>query len=92
GGLHFSQDQLGGQWAQTRENLAVLVDDVNAAAENIASLNVAIQRATQSDLPSNDLADQRDLLIMKLADQVGATVRHGKDGVLDVVVGGMSLV
>ncbi|MGY1825637.1 flagellar hook-associated protein FlgK [Blastococcus sp. SYSU DS0541] len=92
GGLHFSQQQLGGQWDQTRENLAVLVDDVNAAAGNVAELNVAIQRATQSGLPSNDLADQRDLLIMKLADQVGATVRHGKDGVLDVAVGGMSLV
>ena len=92
GGLHFSQQQLNGQWDQTRENLAVLVADVNAAAENIASLNVAIKRATQSDLPSNDLADQRDMLIMKLADQVGATVRPGKDGALDVIVGGMSLV
>lgn len=92
GGLNFSQQQLGGQWDQTRDNLAVLVADVNAAAENIASLNVAIQRATHSNLPSNDLADQRDLLVMKLADQVGATVRHGKDGVLDVVVGGMTLV
>jgi flagellar hook-associated protein 1 FlgK len=92
GGLHFSQQQLGGQWDQTRENLQVLVDDVNAAAENIASLNIAIRRATQSNLPSNDLADQRDVLVMKLADQVGATVRHGQDGVLDVVVGGMGLV
>ncbi|WP_104526133.1 flagellar hook-associated protein FlgK [Blastococcus atacamensis] len=92
GGLHFSQAQLGGQWDQARDNLSVLVDDVNAAAENIATLNVAIQRATQSGLPSNDLADQRDLLVMKLADSVGAAVRPGKDGVLDVVVGGMSLV
>ena len=92
GGLHFSQQQLEGQWDQTRENLSVLVDDVNAAAENIATLNIAIRRATQSNLPSNDLADQRDVLVMKLADQVGATVRHGKEGVLDVVVGGMTLV
>jgi flagellar hook-associated protein FlgK len=92
GGLHFSQAQLDGQWNQTRENVAVLVDDVNAAAENIATLNVAIRRATQSGLPSNDLADQRDLLIMKLADQVGATVRPGEDGVLNVVVGGLGLV
>ncbi|RBY95180.1 flagellar hook-associated protein FlgK [Blastococcus sp. TF02-8] len=92
GGMHFAQEQLTGQWDQTRENLSVLVDDVNAAAANIADLNTAIQRATQSGLPSNDLADQRDTLIMKLADQMGATVRHGKDGVLDVVVGGMSLV
>jgi flagellar hook-associated protein 1 FlgK len=36
--------------------------------------------------------DQRDLLIMKLADQVGATVRPGQDGAVDVIVGGMSLV
>ncbi|NEK85557.1 flagellar hook-associated protein FlgK [Blastococcus saxobsidens] len=92
GGLHFSQEQLGGQWTQTRDNLSVLVDDVNAAANTIASLNVAIQRATQSNLPANDLADQRDVLVMKLADQMGATVRHGKDGLLDVVVGGMTLV
>ena len=92
GGLHFSQSQLDGQWTQTRENLDVLVADVNAATENIASLNLAIRRATQADLPSNDLADQRDLLVMKLADQVGATVRHGEDGVVDVIVGGMGLV
>ena len=92
GGLHFSQEQLSGQWDQARENLSVLVDDVNAAAQNIATLNVAIQRATQSGLPSNDLADQRDLLVMKLADSVGASVRPAKDGVLDVIVGGMSLV
>ena len=92
GGLHFSQEQLGGQWTQTRENLAVLVDDVNAAADNIAVLNVAIQRATQGNLPANDLADQRDVLVMKLADQMGATVRHGKDGLLDVIVGGITLV
>jgi flagellar hook-associated protein 1 FlgK len=29
---------------------------------------------------------------MKLADQIGATVRHGEDGSVDVVVGGMTLV
>ena len=90
--LHFSQEQLGGQWTQTRENLGVLVDDVNAAAENIAELNVAIQRARQGGLPANDLADRRDVLVMKLADQVGASVRQGKDGMLDVVVGGMTLI
>jgi flagellar hook-associated protein FlgK len=92
GGLHFSQAQLNAQWGQTRENLDVLVKDVNAAARTIAQLNTAIQRATQASLPANDLADQRDLLIMKLADQVGATVRPGDDGVVDVVVGGMTLV
>ena len=92
GGLHFSHATMGTQWKQTRENLSVLVDDVNKAAESVARLNQAIQRATQSGLPANDLTDQRDLLIMKLSDQVGATVRPADDGMLDVVVGGMALV
>ena len=92
GGLHFSGAQLDGQWQQTRENLGVLVDDVNAAAETIARLNTAILRASQSGLPANDLTDQRDLLVMKLADQVGVSVRPRDGGVLDVVVGGVTLV
>jgi flagellar hook-associated protein 1 FlgK len=92
GGLHFSSASLGSQWRQSRENLEVLVKDVNAAAATVAQLNGAIKRAAQSGLPANDLADQRDLLVMKLADQMGATVRPGEHGVVDVVVGGMPLV
>jgi flagellar hook-associated protein FlgK len=92
GGLHFASESLSAQWNQTRENLTVLVKDVNAAASTVAGLNQAIQRATQSGLPANDLTDQRDLLVMRLADQVGATVRQGRNGMVDVVVGGVSLV
>jgi flagellar hook-associated protein 1 FlgK len=92
GGIHFSQASLGAQWTQSRDSLDVLVADVNASATSIADLNKAIQRANQSGLPANDLADQRDVLVMKLADQVGATVRHADDGVVDVLVGGMTLV
>ncbi|MCV2489481.1 flagellar hook-associated protein FlgK [Geodermatophilus sp. YIM 151500] len=92
GGLRFSASSLGAQWDQAHENLQVLVDDVNAAARSVAELNQAIQRATQSGRPSNDLADKRDVLVMKLAEQVGATVRPGEDGVLDVLVGGITLV
>ncbi|MGY1849464.1 MULTISPECIES: flagellar hook-associated protein FlgK [unclassified Blastococcus] len=92
GGLHFSSAQLDGQWQQTRENLGVLVDDVNAAADTIAQLNTAILRASQSGLPANDLTDQRDLLVMKLADQVGVSVRPRDGGVVDVLVGSVTLV
>lgn len=92
GGLHFASASLDAQWNQTRENLTVLVDDVNAAAASIADLNLAIQRGNQTSLPVNSLVDQRDLLVMKLADQAGATVRQGKDGMLDVIVGGVTLV
>jgi flagellar hook-associated protein 1 FlgK len=92
GGIQFSNASLEAQWTQTRENLDVLVKDVNEAAATIAELNKAIRGANQAGLPANDLADKRDVLVMKLADQVGATVRPGQFGTLDVVVGGMSLV
>jgi flagellar hook-associated protein FlgK len=92
GGLHFSSASLDAQWKESRENLEVLVKDVNASAATIAELNRSIRLAAQSGLPANDLSDQRDLLVMKLADQVGATVRPGDDGVVDVIVGGMALV
>jgi flagellar hook-associated protein 1 FlgK len=91
-GINFSHSALGAQWEQSRDNLEVLVADVNAAAQSIATLNQAIQRATQSGLPANDLTDQRDVLVMKVAEQIGGTARPGKDGMMDVVVGGISLV
>jgi flagellar hook-associated protein FlgK len=92
GGLQFSHASMGTQWKQTHENLQVLVSDANKAAESVALLNGAIQRATQAGTPANDLTDQRDVLIMKLAEQLGAVVRPADDGMLDVVVGGMALV
>ncbi|WP_347059484.1 flagellar hook-associated protein FlgK [Blastococcus sp. HT6-30] len=92
GGLRFASASLDAQWTQTRENLTVLTEDANAAARGIADLNLAIQRATHTGLPASDLADQRDLLVMKLADQVGARARPGQDGMVDVVVGGFTLV
>ncbi|WP_324276126.1 flagellar hook-associated protein FlgK [Blastococcus brunescens] len=92
GGIQFSNASLEGQWDQTRDNLDVLVKDVNAAAGTVAELNKAIRVAKQAGLPANDLSDKRDVLVMKLADQIGATVRPGQYGTVDVVVGGMSLV
>jgi flagellar hook-associated protein FlgK len=92
GGLHASQSSLDAQWNQTRENVDVVVADVNAAATSIAELNRAIKRANQSEMPANELTDRRDSLVMKLAESVGATVRQGDFGVVDVVVGGITLV
>jgi flagellar hook-associated protein 1 FlgK len=92
GGLHSGQASLDAQWTQTRENLDVVVKDVNAAAASIAELNQAIKRASLGGLPANELTDRRDSLVMKLAENVGATVRPTEDGVVDVIVGGITLV
>jgi flagellar hook-associated protein FlgK len=92
GGLHASQASLDAQWSESRENLQVVVADVNAAATSIAGLNQAIKRANQSKMPANELTDKRDSLVMKLAESVGATVRQSDFGVVDVIVGGITLV
>ena len=78
--------------AASVEQLTATVQEVNAVAERIAELNGTIRSATASGMAANDLMDQRDLLTMQLAEQVGATVRNGADGALDVYVGGMALV
>ncbi|MGY1695231.1 flagellar hook-associated protein FlgK [Geodermatophilus sp. SYSU D00814] len=91
-GIRTSQTTIDAEWSRTRENLRVLVADVNSAAATIAELNQAIQRSAQSGMPVNELTDKRDLLVMDLADKVGATVQHRPDGVVDVSVGGIVLV
>ena len=92
GGFHATASNLDGQWSQTRENFEVLVADVNATAASIAELNQSIKQATQSGMPANELSDRRDLLVLKLAEQVGASVRPAGNGVVDVIVGGLTLV
>ncbi|OIQ73516.1 flagellar hook-associated protein 1 [mine drainage metagenome] len=90
--LNQTHASLATQWSAMHDQANALASEVNSAAQGVADLNQAIQRATQSGLPANDLADQRDLLAMKLANLVGATSRVGPNGMLDVLVGGGSLV
>ncbi|HEX2075335.1 MAG TPA: flagellar hook-associated protein FlgK [Geodermatophilus sp.] len=92
GGLRSARASLDQQWDQTRENLQTLLIDVNNAVAAVAELNQAIQRATASGLPANELADRRDTLVLELAATIGATGRAGSDGTVDVVVGGITLV
>ena len=91
-GLHSTAGSLDQQWAQTRDGLSTLLTDVNATAQSIADLNKSIKGATLSRLDSNSLQDKRDLLVMHLADQIGATSTRMEDGTLTVTVGGISLV
>ncbi len=90
--LHNMSDNLETQWQGTRAQLEALVNEVNTTAGTLSELNVAIRRDSQANIPSSELEDQRDKLIMKLADQIGATVKPNTDGGLDVYVGGTALV
>jgi flagellar hook-associated protein 1 FlgK len=68
------------------------VDEINALAQQVADLNLAIGDAQHSGLSFNDLADRRDTLTMRLADLVGGTAGIGEDGAARVMIGGTPLV
>ena len=91
-GIRTTRASLDQQWADTRDGLQTLVDDVNATAASIADLNQSIRRATQAGLPTNQLADKRDALVLKLSEQVGATSTPADDGGITVSVGGATIV
>ncbi len=48
--------------------IAHAVDDINAALDKIADLNVQIVRATTLNQPVGDLKDQRDLLVRQVSE------------------------
>lgn len=91
-GMHTARASLDAQWNGEHVKAQSLVDDINSTAQTIADLNKAILRATQSGLPALELADQRDALVLSLAEKTGATARPGQDGAVDVYLGGTTLV
>ncbi|ROR34915.1 flagellar hook-associated protein FlgK [Inmirania thermothiophila] len=65
------------------------VEEINALARAIADLNVRIVQAlgiAQGD-PPNDLLDQRDEALRRLAEHVGVTVVAQDDGAVNVFLG-----
>jgi flagellar hook-associated protein 1 FlgK len=91
-GLRTTSATLDQQWAQNRDSLQTLVQNVNASASSIADLNTAIKRANQSGQPANELADKRDALVLSLSDQIGATATLLDDGTVTVALSGTTLV
>lgn len=90
--LNQASSQLTQMRADTISKLTTTVSDVNSLATNVAQLNAKISAAVTAGINASDLQDQRDLLVGQLADKVGATIRPGQNGQVDVYVNGTSLV
>lgn len=80
------------QWNHLRTQVDTLTTEVNTVATAVAELNEQIRSILVSGGSANELIDQRDVLVTKLSDLVGATARHREDGTVDVMVGGNALV
>lgn len=72
--------------------LTDVTSQINSAAAGVSRLNGAIKVATASGATTNTLADQRDLMLMKLADLAGAQTSTATDGTTTVSIGGKDLV
>ncbi|MFC3689484.1 flagellar hook-associated protein FlgK [Aquipuribacter hungaricus] len=79
-------------WTDSRAGLDLLVQEVNGTAAAVADLNRTIRDASASGAAPNELLDQRDLLVQRLSELTGGTVRTGEQGTLDVFVGGTAVV
>lgn len=77
--------------AQTNNQMQSTVNDINSFAQSIAGLNAKI-RTSGTQLP-NDLLDQRDALVTKLAEKINISVVNQDDGSISIFIGqGQSLV
>ncbi|MFD5276351.1 flagellar hook-associated protein FlgK [Pseudarthrobacter sp. NPDC058362] len=79
-------------WSRTRSEVSGMAHQLNAAASQVADLNIRIRTALSAGGSVNELVDQRSLLTAEIAALAGGTVRDNADGTVDVFVGGNSLV
>lgn len=82
--------------AQTNNQLKSNVDDINSLAESLSNLNnkivVDLHRGVHEQLP-NDLLDQRDVLLNKLAEKTSISTIAQQDGSISVfIASGQALV
>lgn len=69
-------------------DLKVSVATINSLAERIAQVNDKIASSQGNGHTSNDLLDQRELLVRELSDHVQITTIAADDGTLGVFIGG----
>jgi flagellar hook-associated protein 1 FlgK len=90
----FLNDRFESLRQATNKDIDSTVGDINETAKAIADINKAIVRASEiATKPANDLLDQRDLLVQKLAEKINVRVTVQEDGRMNVFVGnGQTLV
>jgi flagellar hook-associated protein 1 len=92
GTLRNAHTTLASLWSTTRSQLDAQADEINGLAGTVADLNDAVVRANLAGLPANEFADQRDQLVLKLAQLTGARAHPRDNGAVDVLLGGSALV
>lgn len=87
-----SFDRLYGLQSNIDTQVRLKVDEINAAARQIADLNAQILKSQQAGDNPNDLMDKRDLVVEKLSKMVNVNVVRGDPDEFMVYVGSQYLV
>ena len=75
GGISSLQAQLGTISSQNQTNQTLSINDLNSTASSIATIDQSIMTAvSEKRQPSNDLLDQRDVLLDKLGGMVNLSI------------------
>ncbi|MGI5236682.1 flagellar hook-associated protein FlgK [Dactylosporangium sp. CA-139066] len=90
--MHTVRQNLDNFFGSTREALDADIRVVNQTSAGIADLNSRIALAKTASMPTNELADRRDQLVLQLSELTGAQGRLKPDGSVDVSLGGNLLV
>lgn len=90
--LRSSASQLDQVIKDTGLAVSDTVREINQLAQEAAELNQAIQEAVVGKQAPNDLMDQRDAVVDKLAALTGGIVRPSENGMTDVYVSNRALV
>jgi flagellar hook-associated protein 1 FlgK len=83
-----ASDQLASLQTGVTQDVKTQVDSLNSLAKQVATLNSQIANLKGSNQPPNQLLDQRDQLISKIADIVNVTTVSADDGSVGVFIGG----
>ena len=90
--VHAVSDGIAAEWATAHSRLEQVVSETNQAAGDLASLNSQILEGVGAGRPVNELLDQRDILVRKLADLVGGYAVRGPDSTISLAVNGVTIV
>jgi len=90
--LNAAWNTVDQQWSTTRTQMGADIDEVNSMASSVAVLNEQIQKATTTGGAPNELMDKRDQLVTRIVELTGATTQAGRNGQVDLYLGGGLLV
>jgi flagellar hook-associated protein 1 FlgK len=90
--LQSLRSQLSTVDSQTQTNIGLTLSDVNSTVASVAQLDQSIMASVaQGQEPSNDLLDQRDVLLDKLGGLVNLSATKQPDGSMTLKVGSFTL-